>query len=200
MWRPVDFAIGSTLIFSVGLAVARERNSADAVLADLGVLVLALHAIVGVLFIARREPLVQGTWRQRALCLLSVPMPALAFSLAPPLDGWPRLALVVFVVGAVGAAMSLVALGRCFGVLPAVRGVVVNGPFRLVRHPLYASELCMVLACLLAAADPVVAMTVLATVAMAVVRIRIEEDVMSRERQYGAYSRRVRFRLVPLLW
>jgi hypothetical protein len=39
------------------------------------------------------------------------------------------------------ALASVAALGRCFGVLPDVRGLVMRGPYRVVRHPLYLGEL-----------------------------------------------------------
>ena len=47
-------------------------------------------------------------------------------------------------VSAIGLAVVIVGkmtLGRSFGVVPANRGVVVGGPYRLVRHPIYTGYL-----------------------------------------------------------
>ena len=44
---------------------------------------------------------------------------------------------VLLAGGLIFALVSVAVLGRCFGVLPDVRGLVTRGPYRFVRHPLY---------------------------------------------------------------
>jgi protein-S-isoprenylcysteine O-methyltransferase Ste14 len=36
--------------------------------------------------------------------------------------------------------VSLLTLGRCFGLFPEARGLVTHGPYRYVRHPVYLGE------------------------------------------------------------
>jgi hypothetical protein len=50
------------------------------------------------------------------------------------------LALVTLAAGL--SLVSLLAMGRLFGIRPALRGLVTNGLFRFVRHPMYLSYTC----------------------------------------------------------
>ena len=52
---------------------------------------------------------------------------------------------------------SVAVLGRCFGILPDVRGLVVRGPYRLVRHPLYLGELTAAIGIVIGSRHPVAA-------------------------------------------
>jgi protein-S-isoprenylcysteine O-methyltransferase Ste14 len=47
---------------------------------------------------------------------------------------------LVVIVGTLLATWSAATLGRCFGIFPEVRGLVVRGPYRFVRHPVYVGE------------------------------------------------------------
>jgi protein-S-isoprenylcysteine O-methyltransferase Ste14 len=48
---------------------------------------------------------------------------------------------VIVSLGTVFAIWSLATLGGCFGLFPEVRGLVLRGPYRMVRHPVYLGEI-----------------------------------------------------------
>ena len=50
------------------------------------------------------------------------------------------IATLLTVVGSVGAVVGLAQLGRSFSIMAESRTLVTNGPYRLVRHPLYMAE------------------------------------------------------------
>src|SRR5207302_3116783 len=52
---------------------------------------------------------------------------------------WPAAGLVLVTLAAGLSLVSLLALGRHFGIRPALRDLVTSGPYRFVRHPMYLS-------------------------------------------------------------
>jgi protein-S-isoprenylcysteine O-methyltransferase Ste14 len=100
-------------------------------------------------------------------------------------------------VGLVIIIAGKLALGRSFGIVPANRGVVVSGLYRLVRHPIYAGYVFTHLAFVLA--HPTVrnvSVLTLADVAL-VIRALQEERVLGADREYQNYCRRVPWHFVP---
>ncbi len=88
-------------------------------------------------------------------------------------------------------------LGRSFGLVPANRGVVAQGPYVLMRHPIYTGYLLTHVGFL--AAHPTawnVVMILMADSAL-VVRALLEERVLNQDEQYRAYCARVGWHLVP---
>jgi len=92
-------------------------------------------------------------------------------------------------------------LGRSFGLLPAQRGIVTAGPYRIVRHPIYFGYLIGHVGFLLANFNwRNTAVLTLLYVAQ-VIRIRREEAILAAtDAGYRAYQQRVRWHLLPLVY
>ena len=111
----------------------------------------------------------------------------------------------------VGAGLQLISmawqftakvfLGRSFGLLPARRGLVMAGPYRVVRHPIYFGYLIGHIGFLLANFSWRNAAVLALLYVAQVIRIRREEAVLtSNDGDYGQYQQRVRWRLLPFVY
>lgn len=102
------------------------------------------------------------------------------------------------VAGAAWLLVSVLALRRCFGVLPEARGLVVRGPYRLVRHPVYFGEIIAFAGFAIAAPVLRNVVTFAAVVGAQLVRTRLEERALTDAfPEYTSYARQTN-RLLPL--
>lgn len=112
---------------------------------------------------------------------------------------------------AVGATLQLVslawvfiakiALGRSFGLLPAQRGLVMVGPYRIVRHPIYFGYLVGHIGFLLANFSWRNAAVLALLYVAQVIRILREESVLAKtDMAYKSYQQQVRWRLFPFVY
>jgi protein-S-isoprenylcysteine O-methyltransferase Ste14 len=88
-------------------------------------------------------------------------------------------------------------LRRSFGITPAHRGLKTDGPYRLLRHPMYAGYLVSHLGTLLISPTMWNAGLYFTAALLLVYRVVLEERVLSNDPAYVAYSTRVRYRLIP---
>ena len=94
----------------------------------------------------------------------------------------------------VGGKMSL---GYSFGLLPANRGVMERGLYRIVRHPIYLGYLLTHIPFLAAHPSAWNAAVLLVGDAALIVRALYEEETLGRDPQYVRYCQTVKWRLVP---
>jgi protein-S-isoprenylcysteine O-methyltransferase Ste14 len=108
--------------------------------------------------------------------------------------------LVLQFVGVVLCLLSFLALGRSFGFAAADRGLVGRGPYTVVRHPIYASYVVLLVGYLLQSLSLRNVLVAMVATACNIGRIRAEERVLSTNPGHVAYRARVRWRLLPGVW
>ncbi|MCW3476911.1 methyltransferase family protein [Limobrevibacterium gyesilva] len=87
--------------------------------------------------------------------------------------------------------------------IQAARGqtVISSGPYRYVRHPMYAGAILFFLGTPLLLGSWYGLALVPALIALIALRAVLEERMLSAELEgYAAYAARVRYRLIPLIW
>lgn len=160
----------------------------------------ALHLTVGALFIFRQSLKISGSAWQMAAALPSLLACGIAFIHSPAPRDWPLFAQTLFALATLCAIVSLASLGRNFAVLPAVREIRSHGPYRWIRHPAYAGELTMVVACVLASPNRWTIGALAVLVPCIVLRIVNEERVLLSDSEYESYCQKTRWRLLPRVW
>lgn len=129
------------------------------------------------------------------LALILVPGPPRSESLAVLTASNLCLAL-----GMAQAIASLAYLRHRFSIVPEARGLVMSGPYRLVRHPIYLGEIVAGFGLVLPTVAGPHLLVYLVFVAAEVVRTYYEEGVLRRTYpEYATYAVRTR-RLVPFLF
>jgi protein-S-isoprenylcysteine O-methyltransferase Ste14 len=151
-------------------------------------------------FIAIREPARRPSRDPRAFAACAVAIVS-AVALQPPAEATPAGQLVggeaLGLGGVVWVLVSVLALGRCFGVLPEARGLVTRGPYRVVRHPVYLGELAACAGLAIAALGTFNVACFAVLCAAQRVRMGMEERALAREfSEYGSYAARTP-RVIP---
>ncbi len=110
----------------------------------------------------RLPPLLPAAWRE---------------PLAPPAVQAPCAVASLFfsAAGALLVTWGVVSLGRSFGVFVAVRKVVLAGPYRYVRHPIYSGYVLMWLGIILAHLSIAIVALVAVHTSLMIYRARLEE-------------------------
>jgi protein-S-isoprenylcysteine O-methyltransferase Ste14 len=161
-------------------------------------LLLVSEGLVLLLTVTRRRAVVvDRSWDARlvtALSLAGAPLlhPSADVSFVPETAaaGISATGLLIIVAGKL-------CLGRSLGIVPANRGIVCKGAYRLVRHPIYSGYLITHVAFLFTHFDVWNACVLVTSDVATILRALYEERTLARDPEYVRYQSRVRWRLVP---
>ena len=155
-----------------------------------------INTVAMILFVVRRDPTKVAGKVDGAIALAGT------FSVsflkdAGQLHDAELLPTLIQAAGVIGWAIALSTLGRSFGVVPADRGLVRHGPYRFIRHPIYAFETLFFIGYLAAVPTPRTFIVIAVWAVLQVVRIIREERIIGG---YDEYRQGVRWRLIPFVW
>ena len=159
-----------------------------------------LHCTAAVLFLMRHPPFAFSSSPLAFVVALASVNYYLMYEFAiVDLPPHPAGKFLVFLGGAM-ALLSTLSLGKCFGILPAYRGVRTAAAYRLVRHPIYASYILLDTGIIVSYPSWKNGLVFCVAIFLFVLRIRFEEEVLEKISEYRAYQKKVKFKLIPLLY
>lgn len=161
----------------------------------------AFYALMVVLLLVRRPAKRTRTTRMAtvgAYCGSFLPFALLFNTDSGPVSiGTTSLSIVLMTVGLLFSVYSLSFLGRSFGALARARRLVRSGPYRYVRHPLYAGEFVTFAGAVVGQLTVYSAAIFCALVVVQVYRALQEENVLEQAfPEYAAY-RQTTARFLP---
>jgi protein-S-isoprenylcysteine O-methyltransferase Ste14 len=159
---------------------------------------LAGAVLMGVLSLVRVPPRSSMVNLRSILATAAMmTIPALMRPGTPSTGLLADLGIVVELIGIAFTQISRIYLGRRFGLLPANRGIVAGGPFRLMRHPIYSGWLVLVIGYL--AAYPTLRNIgmLLLSMPFLIWRMDLEEEHLSEDPEYREYAAKTHYRLIP---
>lgn len=161
--------------------------------------IILVNGLILVLYLVRREP--QSLIEYPFAWFISIVTTLLPFLLRPAQEAiLPELlgaGLYLQIIGVVAIIGSLLSLRGSFGIVPANRGVKKGGFYRIVRHPLYASELLFFSAYVLSNQSVLNFVLLLLLFAMQYSRSRIEENFLINDPEYKLYMECTPYRFIP---
>jgi protein-S-isoprenylcysteine O-methyltransferase Ste14 len=162
--------------------------------------VLLYFVLAALLVLVRSRPLGKAHGLQPRLSALAGSFLLLSMALFPRHDlsiGLNMLSAGLIVLGHLLAVYALAWLGRSFSIMAEARRLVTDGPYALVRHPLYVAEEIAAIGLFLQYASLWTALVMVVSLAFQLQRMRNEEQIL-REifPEYAAYAARTR-RLIP---
>jgi protein-S-isoprenylcysteine O-methyltransferase Ste14 len=109
----------------------------------------------------------------------------------------PALCSVLMIAGVLINLYGKASLARSFGLVAANRGVQRLGPYRVVRHPIYAGNALTQIGFVLMYPTVFNIALCAAALSLQVIRLKAEERLLGEDPVYAQYMAKVPYRLAP---
>jgi protein-S-isoprenylcysteine O-methyltransferase Ste14 len=193
----------------LGYAVAHEPELGSIALVVNRVMATSFSGMLAVLYIIRppaaraeHNPLAVVAAFYGSFVLLGLRPIGVLLAVGPtgPASGLQlTISNLVMAVGVGFSVWALMYLRLNFSIIPESRELTLNGPYRIVRHPVYLGEVVSGVGLALALPSRFSVALLLTFVAAQLIRIHFEERLLAAEHpEYAAYAARTK-RLIPWL-
>jgi protein-S-isoprenylcysteine O-methyltransferase Ste14 len=163
---------------------------------------LLQNLVLAGVVLLRKDPIAidSNLWHQ-AVALIAF-FSGLAFMGRTPTGGpmVQQLSTVVLLASNLLGILSLLHLGKSFGILIACREVRTGGVYSLVRHPMYASDMLLRVGYVISHFSFFTLALMVLSSACYIYRAILEERFLVEQPEYRDYMKRVRYRFIPGLF
>lgn len=158
--------------------------------------ILTVNTLFLCLFVTR--PAAKSETTSLPLYLLATAAVALPLLLRPSaIVGPSAIGYGMQLAGLVMLMGALLSLRRSFALVPGNRGIRDGGLYRFVRHPMYLSELTILLGVIVANPTTANIIVWVCECGLQFARARAEENFLAADPLYRCYRERVPYRLLP---
>lgn len=170
-----------------------------AVSTNLGAALLVISELLSVFLILTRRftTIVSKSPLDWSLSLIAVNAPLLVAPAAKSIFIPSEFASALMFAGMIIQISAKTILWRSYGVVPANRGVKMRGPYRFVRHPMYAGYTLTHIGFLLGYPSLKNFLLYFTVFLIEIARLMREEFLLKQDELYRQYADRVRYRLFP---
>jgi protein-S-isoprenylcysteine O-methyltransferase Ste14 len=182
------------LLITLGWFVARLSLSLKAEPAN--ILIMISESIPVLMLVIRKQGTISASGYAWVVAIIGTFMP-LMITVSGSACVSVEVGGALMLLGLAIAIAAKVCLNRSFGIVAANRGVKREGPYRVVRHPMYLGYGVTHVGFLLIHFSLANVLVYGVTWTAFALRIRAEESFLKQDGAYRTYSAAVRYRIIP---
>ncbi len=107
--------------------------------------------------------------------------------------------IIIFISNVLGV-LTIINLGKSFGILIAVREVKTGGLYSIVRHPMYGTDILLRIGFVISHFTWMSVLLMIISISCYLYRAILEERLLSTQDEYKQYMKKVKYRLIPYIF